>query len=311
MAKSCLPILFCQGPPSSDVAVGTTTVQDPVHVVDLSESDIEDVEVPAAVTNERIQREHEFLNFARSYDWIGLAALLEQDNTLINAQPGGRWTALHQAARAGEKSVVEWLLYARADLTKRNNEGMTPVDLTKRADIVQLLMAATDGSFHPKEAPEAPTAVGGYLPHGEGGNEDDYYWPPVYEYQMTFQSRRVTPKAFYESLLHFARWYRHFMRLNSLLSSAHICFRCRGCTGNGGAGQDDGQVGCRWGWFLQFLWDLNRFSHIHACHAFGRSNAHCACFSKFRCTDIAAPNHSATGAQPWLRQKMTVICKLA
>ena len=135
------------------------------------------------------------MDFAKAYDWVGLAAALAQDTTLINAQPDGRWTALHQAVMAGEKSVVEWLLYSRADIKKKNNDGQTAIDLAQRGDIVELLMTASHDSFHPKEAPQAPTAVGGYLPYQKGGNEADYYWPPQYDYQKTFEFHRATLEA--------------------------------------------------------------------------------------------------------------------
>lgn len=115
---------------------------------------------------------------------------MAQDNTLINAQPGGRWTALHQAVRAGEKSVVEWLLCCRADTNKKNKDGQRAIDLTERRDLVEILLASSEG-YDLEVAPQAPTAVGGYLPCIEGGNKDKYYWPPEYTYEQTFQYRRT------------------------------------------------------------------------------------------------------------------------
>jgi Ankyrin repeats (3 copies) len=140
---------------------------------------------------EQIQSEHEFLNMAKSYDWIGLSQQLERDPGLINAQPGMRWTALHQAAISGERSVVEWLLCARADVTRQTGDGRTPLEVCTHADIVDLLMAARDNRFNPEVQPAAPTAVGGYLPVDEGGNASEYFWPPQYSYEQTFKYRQA------------------------------------------------------------------------------------------------------------------------
>ena len=126
---------------------------------------------PADVMDDRSAAEHQFLDLARVYDWMGLADALRWGPTLVNAHPCGRWSALHQAARAGEKSVVEWLLGAGADATITNGMGHAPHDLTANQDMCDLLMSAVEGRFHPTvPPPPAPTAVGGYLPQLEGGN---------------------------------------------------------------------------------------------------------------------------------------------
>lgn len=153
------------------------------------------VERETDAEHRRTAVEHMFLDRARNYDWPELAAALRWDPTLVNAQPAGRWTALHQAVRAGERSVVEWLLSARADTTLKNNEGATPADLTWNPQLRELLTAARDGRVGWTAPLPAPTAVGGYLPKCEGGNVMDYYWPPGYTYEQTFRWKSIAASA--------------------------------------------------------------------------------------------------------------------
>ncbi len=134
------------------------------------------------------------------YDWVGVAAELERHPSLINVHPCGRWTALHQAARSGESAVVEWLLHIRADTLMQNSRGETPLDVTHHSQIVDILQAARDNRFHPEVLPAVPAAVGGFLPQSEGGTVDNYYCPPGYNYEQTFQYLR-TRKAFLTKLL--------------------------------------------------------------------------------------------------------------
>jgi hypothetical protein len=149
-----------------------------------------DVDMSDELAVRRLTIEHEFLDFAKRYDWIRLAAHLKWDPDLVNAHPCKRWTALHQAARSGETSVVEWLLYARADPCRKNKEGRRPLALTTNPEIANLLKSAAEGRF-PAVAPPTPTLVGGYLPHADGGSLDDYYYPfDKYSYQQTTRGYR-------------------------------------------------------------------------------------------------------------------------
>ena len=45
---------------------------------------------------------------------------------LVNAQPAGRWTALHQAAERGTVEVVRELIQQRADVNLVNRDGNRP-----------------------------------------------------------------------------------------------------------------------------------------------------------------------------------------
>jgi len=143
---------------------------------------------------DRISTEHKFLDFAKSYHWIGLARMLQEDPTLINASANGlRWTALHQATRASEPDVVEFLLSRRADFSATNREGQRPMDLATHKGIRRLLALSENGSlkFSDIEMPSSPTAVGGHLSQIDGGNETGYFWPPGFSYEQTYEAMRA------------------------------------------------------------------------------------------------------------------------
>ena len=116
--------------------------------------------------------EHLFLDLAKNYDWIELAEQVRWNPHFINVQPRGRWTALHFAAAAGEKSVVEWLLGEGANPLLQDVHGATPVGVAHRMEVVYLLIgaAATDRRIRMP----APTMVGGYLSTDQGGTGTGY-----------------------------------------------------------------------------------------------------------------------------------------
>ena len=144
----------------------------------------------------RVEREHQFLNFARSYDWPEVAKVLWWDNSMVNACPLGRWSALHQAALAGEKSVCEWLLVMRADATLANGHGQTPLDVAHARPIMDMLLLASEGKWRPSTTPTAPVLVGGHLPHSKGGSPDDYFWDTnKYQYHQTFRGAATAAHA--------------------------------------------------------------------------------------------------------------------
>ncbi|CAE7896808.1 PSMD10, partial [Symbiodinium microadriaticum] len=77
--------------------------------------------------------EHQFLNLAKARKWKELAGFLAEVPDLARAQPGGRWSALHQAASAGHLETIRLLLSCRADTTARNSDGKTPVEVATAA----------------------------------------------------------------------------------------------------------------------------------------------------------------------------------
>ena len=177
-------------PPSAAAASGTSPVDASPHAQSAfqghAQAALEIPEVP------RIAREHVFLDFARNYNWIQLGQMLEEDGTLINVTANGlRWSALHQASRAGEVKVVEYLLSRRADHTMRNPQGKLPLDLADHKAIKRLLAMAEAGSLSFEGGmPARPNAVGGILAPEEGGNAAHYYYPPGYSIGQTYAGLR-------------------------------------------------------------------------------------------------------------------------
>merc|ERR1711998_665195 len=58
------------------------------------EHDVDKVAEQQKVT----EGESELLDAAKRYDWDTVQAMLRANPEIVNAQPGGRWSALHQAA---------------------------------------------------------------------------------------------------------------------------------------------------------------------------------------------------------------------
>ena len=145
----------------------------------------------------RLAKEHLFIDHAKTYDWPELAKILWWDPAMINVTPGGRWSALHQAARAGEITVVEWLLAKKADPKIKNKDNRTAMDVASSASIANLLMNVMDGKWRaPNPPPADPALVGGFLPQDEGGNNEGYYWPHKrYPYERTFRGAAAAAAA--------------------------------------------------------------------------------------------------------------------
>merc|ERR1719498_318000 len=55
------------------------------------------------------------------------------DPRYVNAQPSGRWAALHQFAERGDKAAVKFLLAQGADTKLVTKEGKTPLDVASPA----------------------------------------------------------------------------------------------------------------------------------------------------------------------------------
>jgi len=110
----------------------------------------------------RTKLEHHFLDCAKSFLWTEVQALLDETPDLINVQPSGRWSALHQAACEGNSLMVSDLLARRADPAARTRDGKSPLDITRgRGEAFELLKncrgkeTATAGD--PQSEASAPT----------------------------------------------------------------------------------------------------------------------------------------------------------
>ena len=57
-----------------------------------------------------LDRQHVFLDAAKAREWATVRHTLEGTPELINVQPAGRWSALHQAAEAGDEATIQHLL---------------------------------------------------------------------------------------------------------------------------------------------------------------------------------------------------------
>merc|ERR1712054_43973 len=60
--------------------------------------------------------QHKFLDAAKISDIKTVREMLEETPALINVQPAGRWSALHQAAHAGKPTAVKMLLSKGANI---------------------------------------------------------------------------------------------------------------------------------------------------------------------------------------------------
>ena len=57
----------------------------------------------------------------------------------MQVQPAGRWSALHQAAAAGVRSEVEWLLAKGASKDVTTRDGEKPADVATDFSIIVML----------------------------------------------------------------------------------------------------------------------------------------------------------------------------
>jgi hypothetical protein len=93
-----------------------------------------------------LAEQHAALDLAKRYDWAGLEATLAASSSpkaLVNAQPSGRWSVLHQAADRGGPVVVEMLLLRfGADPLARTRDGRTARELARDPAVHALLQAA-------------------------------------------------------------------------------------------------------------------------------------------------------------------------
>eukprot|EP00434_Breviolum_minutum_P001435 symbB.v1.2.001263.t1/scaffold65.1/size366479/10 len=99
-----------------------------------------------------VAKQHAFLDKAKEFDLEAVKAMLEELPTLINVQPAGRWSALHQFAENGNADAVRYLLEMGADRDAKNKDGQTPADVAQ-GDAKEVLEGTK------RKAPEAPKAA--------------------------------------------------------------------------------------------------------------------------------------------------------
>lgn len=75
------------------------------------------------------KEQHEFLDSAKKKDAESVKASVLSTPEIVNAQPAGRWAALHQFAEAGMTEMCKWLLKHGADRGVKTKDGKTPLDV--------------------------------------------------------------------------------------------------------------------------------------------------------------------------------------
>jgi len=75
------------------------------------------------------EMQHRFLDAAKINDFKTVREMLEETPTLINVQPGGRWSALHQAAAGGKPTAVKMLLSKGGSVTLLTKDKKTPQEV--------------------------------------------------------------------------------------------------------------------------------------------------------------------------------------
>lgn len=107
-----------------------------------------------------VAQQHAFLDLAKKRDWAGLKESLSASPSLLNVQPAGRWTALHQASSAGHADAVTYLLERGADTSLRTNDGKTALEVASSDKVVSLLKDAESRQVSACEAAPS-TTIGG------------------------------------------------------------------------------------------------------------------------------------------------------
>jgi len=72
-----------------------------------------------------LTEQHEFLDVARAQNFSRVRELVRANRALVNVQPSGRWTALHQAALVGNRQTVRFLMARGASTGLVNRNGQT------------------------------------------------------------------------------------------------------------------------------------------------------------------------------------------
>uniref|UniRef100_A0A7S4SGE2 PARP-type domain-containing protein n=1 Tax=Alexandrium monilatum TaxID=311494 RepID=A0A7S4SGE2_9DINO len=101
-----------------------------------------EAEAPAAGSGMPSEQEqHAFLDAAKRFDFDRVRDFVEENPGYLNAQPAGRWSALHQAAEKGDIEMVSYLVMKGASLTVKTKDGKTPLDVA--ADNCKALLVPT------------------------------------------------------------------------------------------------------------------------------------------------------------------------
>eukprot|EP00933_Yihiella_yeosuensis_P035159 TRINITY_DN28635_c0_g1_i2.p1 TRINITY_DN28635_c0_g1~~TRINITY_DN28635_c0_g1_i2.p1 ORF type:complete len:272 (-),score=87.32 TRINITY_DN28635_c0_g1_i2:48-863(-) len=112
---------------------------------------------------DRLEKEHDFLDEAKSFNWDSVKSMVEESPHLVNVQPAGRWTALHQAAFNGSGAMVGFLLEKGADPQAATRDGKTPLEVAKgdaRKRLEEVAKKASGDDAAPEEPPKKKAKIG-------------------------------------------------------------------------------------------------------------------------------------------------------
>ena len=124
-----------------------------------------------------VAEQHTFLDHAKRFEFDIVRRLVSSNHHYVNAQPSGRWTALHQACQNLDPETVRFLLERGADVTLTTRDGETPKDvaqsqakpgfenMAQRAQVEAIIKTlenfgkSGDGTYNPAAAEAGGTDV--------------------------------------------------------------------------------------------------------------------------------------------------------
>jgi len=112
-----------------------------------------------AEASARLELEHDFLDNAKAFNWDSIKGQLEMTPDLVNVQPAGRWTALHQAAFEGNKEIAEFLLDKGASVNATTRDGKSPSTVAKGAAKAFLEGRSANAEEEAEDAQAAPATA--------------------------------------------------------------------------------------------------------------------------------------------------------
>ena len=127
-----------------------------------------------------LAEQHAFCDAAKDNDWDLVKELIEATPGIVNCQPSGRWSALHQAAAAGQPVIVKHLLAKGADKKCVNRDGETPLQVAHPKCVVALggkLDPGSDDDDEDEDEDEEASDDDDY-DDDDGDDDDDYVAEP-------------------------------------------------------------------------------------------------------------------------------------
>lgn len=126
--------------------------------------------------DDREEKEHDFLDHAKSFEWDQVTTMLRECPDLINVHPCGRWSVLHQAAFEGNADVCKQLLGLGADARALTRSGQTALQVAKGGAKEALAAAGAPARGPP---PAEDDAEEGAAEPAAAAEEDEAAPPPM------------------------------------------------------------------------------------------------------------------------------------